>query len=63
MNEYCCSIDTIQGKINSMWHMSNNEYIWCINVPETIQYTLDLNDYHVKELKEEKGKIRVVFYE
>lgn len=62
MNQYSCSIDTIQGEISSMWYMSNNEYIWCINVPETIQYTLDLKECHVKELKEERGQIKVICF-
>ena len=62
MNHYSCSIDTIHGEIKSIWYTSNNEYFWSISIPEGIQYRLDLKDYHVKELKEERGQIKVICF-
>lgn len=63
MNHYSCSVDTIHGKIESTWNKTNNGYEWIIKVPDTIQYKLDLKDYHVKELKEQKEQIKVIFDE
>lgn len=63
MNHYSCSVDTIHGKIESTWNKTNNGYEWIIKVPDTIQYKLDLKDYHVKELKEQKEYIKVIFDE
>lgn len=63
MNHYSCSVDTIHGKIESTWNKTNNGYEWIIKVPDTIQYKLDLKDYHVKELKEQKEHIKVIFDE
>ena len=63
MNHYSCSVDTIHGKIESTWNKTNNGYEWIIKVPDTIQYQLDLKDYHVKELKEQKEHIKVIFDE
>lgn len=63
MNHYSCSVDTIHGKIESTWNKTNNGYEWIIKVPNTIQYQLDLKGYHVKELKEQKEQIKVIFDE
>lgn len=63
MNHYSCSVDTIHGKIESIWNKTNNGYEWIIKVPDTIQYQLDLKGYHVKALKEQKEHIKVIFDE
>ena len=60
MNQYSCSIDTIHGKIRSMWNLLNDEYVWNISVPENIHYTLDLKNLCVKELTEERGQVKVI---
>lgn len=60
INQYSCSIDTIHGEIKSMWYLLNDEYVWAINVPENIHYTLDLKDLYVKELREEKSRVEVI---
>ena len=60
MNQYSCSIDTIHGKIRSMWNLLNDEYVWTISVPENIHYTLDLKNLCVRELTEERGQVKVI---
>ncbi|MEY8310282.1 alpha-L-rhamnosidase C-terminal domain-containing protein [Erysipelotrichaceae bacterium 51-3] len=44
INEVCCSIDTIHGRIESNWKRVDGKITWLLRVPSAIHYEI-LGDY------------------
>ena len=48
INHFECTIETNQGMITSSWQRNQDEIVWKIEVPRTIQYQIKFNqDYQI----------------
>lgn len=59
INQFSCQIKTKQGMIHSSWKRENHLIYWNIEIPETIQYQIDLS-YPIIQTKNHNHFIEMI---